>query len=89
MNAFMLFFRFVVALALTVLVLAGVLFFSGEATVAWYMSHYSVPARVELSEDYGFGMLALFVDAASALVALPLASFFAWRMSGRLARAGG
>lgn len=87
MNAFVLVFRLVVAVAVTVLLLASVLFVAGEATVAWYMSHYGVPARIELSEDYGFGMLALFVEGTSALLALPFASFVAWRMSGRLARA--
>ena len=75
-----------VIVAVAVLLQGGVVFLAGEATVAWYMNHYGVSARTELSEDYGFGMLTLFVWCASGLIALPLVAFGAWRMSGRLER---
>ncbi len=89
MNSIVLVFRVVVAFVVTSLLLAAALFASGEATVAWYMNHYGVPARSDLSEDYGFGMLATVVWLASFLLALPFTCFVSWRLSGRLVRAMG
>ena len=86
MNTVALALKVIVAVAIAVLLLVGVVFLAGEATVAWYMNHYGVSARIELAEDYGFGMLTLFVWCASGLIALPFVAFGAWRMSGRLQR---
>ena len=84
MNSIVLVCRVAVALVITSLLLAAVLFVSGEATVAWYMNHYGVPARIDLSEDYGLGMLATVVWVASFLLALPFACSVSWRLSGSL-----
>ena len=66
------------------MLLVIVFFVSGEAAVAWYMHHYAITSRLDLSEDYGFGMLSLAVECAAALVALPFALFSGWRLSGRI-----
>lgn len=76
--------RVFIALALAALLLVAVLFLAGEATVAWYLHYYAVAPRLELSEDYGFGMLGFFVQCATAVVVLPLAVFAGWRLSGRI-----
>ena len=72
------------ALALAGVLLVIAFFVSGEAAVAWYMHHYAITSRLDLSEDYGFGMLSLAVECAAALVALPFALFSGWRLSGRI-----
>jgi hypothetical protein len=49
--------RSLLTLALAVLLVAATAYLAGEVAVAWYMQHYSVAARVDLSNDMGFGML--------------------------------
>lgn len=77
----------VLALVIAVLLLAGVLFLTGEATVSWNRHHYGIAARLDLSEDYGFGMLALLIDCAVAMAALPFTFFAGWHLSGRVQNA--
>ena len=81
--------RILIALTLAAVLLVVVLYLAGEATVAWYLHHHAVASRIELSEDYGFGMLVSFVLCATAAVALPLAIFAGWRLSGRILARGG
>lgn len=56
---------------------------AGEAVIAWYMHHYAVPSRLELSEDMGFGMLMLAVWGAS-FFTLPIWGFLGWYLVHRL-----
>jgi hypothetical protein len=76
--------RVLVALTLAAVLFVAVLFLAVEATVAWYLQYYAIASRLELSEDYGFGMLVFFVQCATAVVALPLAMFAGWRLSARI-----
>lgn len=84
MKTLAFFSRVLIALVLAGALLVSALFLVGEATVAWYMHHYAVVSRLELSEDYGFGMLGFFVECTTAIVALPIAIFASWRLSGRV-----
>lgn len=80
--------RVFVAFGAAALSVMLVIWLAGEATVAWYMHRYQIATRIELSEDYGFGMLALLVECGAALVAVPLLLIVGWRASGRLLRSG-
>lgn len=59
----------------------------GDATVSWYVHHYEIAARLDLSEDYGFGLLTFLIDCAVAVVTLPFTLFAGWRLSRRIQRA--
>lgn len=50
------------------------------------MNHYDMPVDIDLSNDYGLGMLLMFVCGASLFIALPFVVFGAWRLAGRLQR---
>lgn len=78
--------RLFVVLAFAALMTFLMLFLAGEVTAAWYMHHYNIAARNELSEDYGFGMLAFAIGCAVATATLFFAFFVGWRFSGRIAR---
>jgi hypothetical protein len=77
--------RSLLTVALATALVAAAAYLGGEATVAWYMQHYAVTARADLSNDMGFGMLGFVVVCISTLVSSPLALFAGWRLSGRLA----
>lgn len=87
MKSLIFFGRVLVALVISVLFLAVALFLASEITRTWYMQHYAVASRLELSEDYGFGMLGFFVLCVIAVVVLPFTALAGWRLSGRLQRA--
>lgn len=75
-------YRAVYCLVFTALCLVAIWFLVGEAVAYGYMHHYSIADRAELSEDYGFGMIAFLVDGMALLVSLPFALFLGCRLSG-------
>lgn len=87
MNIASLIFRLIVAPALTLAMLVIVWLLAGEVTAEMYTHHHGIAARVDLSEDYGFGMLAMLIGCVAALLALPLAALAGWRLSGRFWKA--
>jgi hypothetical protein len=86
MKSLTLFGRLLVALVIAMLFLAIALFLASEITCTWYMNHYAVASRLELSEDHGFGMLGFLVMCVTAVVLLPFTAIAGWRLSGRLQR---
>jgi len=50
-----------------------------ESYVAWYMNHYDISVRAELSEDYGFGMLGFLISLISIAVGFPLGAYLGWK----------
>jgi hypothetical protein len=75
-----------VALSVTFAAAAAVgsAFLAVEITVAWYMRSYGIAQRVDLSNDYGFGVLASAVMVGVTLVSGLLSFTLAWRMSGKI-----
>lgn len=52
---------------------------AAEAYVAWYMNHYDIAIRAELSDDYGFGMLGFLISLTSIAVGFPLGAYLGWK----------
>jgi hypothetical protein len=59
---------------------------AGEFLLTWYMNHYGISVRAELSEDYGLGMLTLLKSVIVFAIAFPVAAYFCWRWVGVLVR---
>ncbi len=87
MKSLTFFGRLLVALVIAALLLAIALFLASEIAGTWYMQHYALASRLELSEDHGFGMLGFLVTCVTAVVLLPFTALAGWRLSGRLHRA--
>ena len=66
-------FRLLLVLFFFLVIEGGVIFIDSELMVAWYMNEAQVTNRIELSEDYGFGMLTLLTCFAAFVLALPIA----------------
>lgn len=75
-------YRFIYCLVLTSLCLVAIWFLVGEAVAYWYRHHHQIAERIDLSEDYGFGMIVFLVDGVALLVSLPFALYWGWRLSG-------
>jgi hypothetical protein len=76
--------RVALSLAFAAAAAVGWAFLAVEITVAWYMRNYGIAQRVDLSNDYGFGMLASAVVVGVTLVSGLLSFILAWRMSGKI-----
>lgn len=59
-------------------------YLAAETYVSWYMAHYGVVVRADLSEDYGFGILGLMISVLTFTVSFAVVGWLIWRLSRRL-----
>ena len=55
-------------------------FFMGELLIRSYMGKYGITKRLDLSDDMGFGLLAIAAFLLSLIVVLPVAQYISWRI---------
>ena len=70
--------RLLVTVEISLISTIVISFVVSEIILQWYMYHYGITIRADLSEDYGFGMLVFFGVLITALFAFPISLYYAW-----------
>ena len=75
-------YRLICCFGFTVLCHLATWFLVGKAVSYGYRHYYSIADHVDLSDDFGLGLIGFLVAGIASLVSIPFAIYWGWRLSG-------